>query len=65
VLLGEGGGCGAAVFVVVLGGAQGAQRVVPVCLQGVGDQPVVRVDGQVAAAGQLGAVAGAFDMAAA
>jgi hypothetical protein len=65
VFLGERGGRRGGVLVVVLGGAQRAQRIVPVRFQGVGDQPVVRVDGQVAAAGELGAVAGAFDVCAA
>jgi len=66
VLLAEslGGLCGCGV-VVVFGGAQGAQRVVPVGFQAVGDEPVVRVDGQVAAAGQVGVLAGSFDVAAA
>ena len=41
---------------------QGAQRVVPVGFEGVGDEPVVGVDGEVAAAGQVGVVAGAFDV---
>ena len=63
VRVGCGGGAGA--VVVVVRGLQGAQRVVPVGFEAVGDEPVVRVDGQVAAAGQVGAVAGAFDVPAA
>ncbi len=45
-----------------LGVAQGAQRGVPVGFEGVGDEPVGGVDGQVAAAGQVGVVAGALDV---
>ena len=41
-----------------------AQRVVPVGFEGVGHEPVVGVDGQVAATGQLGAMAGPLDVAA-
>ena len=66
MLLGElrrGGGGGA--LVVVLGCLQRAQRVVPVGLEGVGDEPVVGVDGEVAAAGELGVVAGPLDVGAA
>ena len=58
-----GGGAGA--LVVVLGGLELAERVVPVGLEGVGDEPVVWVDGEVAAAGELCALAGALDVAAA
>ncbi len=66
VLVGQGGvRCGAGPLVVVLGGIEGAEGIVPVGLQRVGDQPVVGVDGQVAAAGELGVVAGAFDLGAA
>ena len=66
MFVGEGGcGGGAGAVVVVACGLQGAQRVVPVGFEGVGDEPVVGVDGQVAAAGQVGAVAGAFDVLAA
>ena len=65
-LVGERGvGGGGLAVVVVLGGLQGAQRVVPVGFEAVGDEPVVGVDGQVAAAGEVGAVAGAFDVGAA
>ena len=65
-LVGEGGcGGGAGAVVVLARGLQGPQRVVPVGFEAVGDQPVIRVDGQVAAAGQVGAVAGAFDVPAA
>ena len=45
-----------------LGVAQGAQRGVPVGFEGAGDEPVGGVDGEVAAAGQVGVVAGAFDV---
>ena len=66
MFVGEGGrGGGAGAFVVLAGGLQGAQRVVPVGFEAVGDEPVVGVDGQVAATGQVGAVAGAFDVLAA
>jgi len=60
---GRGGSAGA--FVVLAGGVQGAERVVPVGFEAVGDQPVVGVDGQIAATCQVGAVAGAFDVSAA
>ena len=43
-----------------LGLAEGAEGGVPVGFEGVGDEPVGGVDGQVAAAGQVGVVAGAF-----
>src|SRR5947208_2060615 len=46
----------------VLGLAEGAQRGVPVGFEGVGDEPVGGVDGEVAAAGQVGVVAGALDV---
>ena len=63
---GEGGGRGGAgVVVVVTGGLQCAQRVVPVGFEAVGDEPVVGVDGEVAAAGEVRVVAGAFDLVAA
>jgi hypothetical protein len=39
-----------------------AQRGVPVGFEGAGDEPVGGVGGQVAAAGQVGVVAGAFDV---
>ena len=42
---------------------QGAQRVVPVGLQCVGDETVLGVDREVAAAGELGALVGALDVA--
>ena len=58
-----GGGGGA--FVVVAGVLQCAERVVPVGFEAVGDEPVVGVDAEVAAAGEFGAVTSAFDMAAA
>jgi hypothetical protein len=56
-------GCfgGGDAFVILAGGLQGAQRVVPIGFEAVGDEPVVGVDGQVAAAGEVGAVASAFD----
>ena len=60
---GVGGGGLAVVF--VLGGLQRAERVVPVGLERVGDEPVVGVDGEVAAAGEFGALAGALDVGAA
>ena len=46
----------------VLGLGQGAERGVPVGFEGVGDEPVGGVDGEVAAAGQVGVVAGALDV---
>ena len=45
-----------------LGVAQGAQGGVPVGFEGVGDEPLGGIDGQVAAAGQVGVVAGALDV---
>jgi Stage II sporulation protein E (SpoIIE) len=45
-----------------LGLAEGAQRGIPVGFAGVGDEPVGGVDGEVAAAGQVGVVAGALDV---
>ena len=45
-----------------LGVVERAQRGVPVRFEGVGDEPVGGVDGQVAAAGQVGVVAGALDV---
>ena len=39
-----------------------AQRVVPVGLERVGDEPVVRVDGEVSAARELGVLAGTLDV---
>ena len=52
-------------LVLVLGGLEGAEGVVPVGLERVGDEPVVGIDGEVAAAGELGPLAGALDVAAA
>src|SRR5207247_7439886 len=52
----------AGLVVGVLGLAQGAERGVPVGFEGVGDEPVGGVDGEVAAAGQVGEVAGALDV---
>lgn len=46
-----------------MGCLEGAEGVVPVGLERVGDEPVVGVDGEVAAAGELGALAGALDVA--
>jgi hypothetical protein len=45
-----------------LGGLQCAQRLVPVGFEGVGDEPVVRVDCEVPAAGEVGVLAGSFDV---
>ena len=56
-------GCCSAGFVVGgLGVVEGAQGGVPVGFEGVGDEPVGGVDGEVAAAGQVGVVAGALDV---
>ena len=52
----------AGLLVGVLGLVEGAQRGVPVGFEGVGDEPVGGVDGEVAAAGQVGVVAGALDV---
>jgi hypothetical protein len=52
----------AGLVVGVLRLGEGAQRGVPVGFEGVGDEPVGGVDGEVAAAGQVGVVAGALDM---
>ena len=56
---------GGLAVVFVLGGLQRAERVVPVAFERVGDEPVVGVDGEVAAAGELGVVAGSVDVGAA
>jgi hypothetical protein len=62
------GGCEGAVVLLagfVVGGmgvVEGAQRGVPAGFEGVGDEPVGGVDGEVAAAGQVGVVAGALDV---
>ena len=61
LLLVERGGGGLGGGVVVLGVGQLAQAGVPVGFEGVGDQPVAGVDGQVAAAGLVGGVLGALD----
>src|SRR5207248_11329625 len=58
--VGEGGCAGFGAFVGVGGFGQLAQGVVPVGFQGVGDEPVGGVDGEVAAAGLLGVVLGAL-----
>jgi hypothetical protein len=63
VLAGERDGRGrGGLVVLVLGVPHRAQCLVPVGFQAVGDQPVAGVDGQVAAAGEVGAVPGAFDV---
>ena len=65
VLLGVGELPGVLVAGLVVGGlgvVQGAQGGVPVGFEGAGDEPVGGVDGQVAAAGQVGVVAGALDV---
>jgi hypothetical protein len=53
---------GAGSLIVVLGCLQRPQRVVPAGLQRVGDRPVVGVDGEVSAAGELGVLAGPLDV---
>ena len=53
---------GGGVFVVVLGGLELAELVVPVGFEGVGDEAVVGVDREVAAAGELGVLACALDV---
>ena len=55
------GGCGLMV-VLVLGGLQRAQRGVPVSFEGVGDEPVVRVDCEVSAAGEVSVLTRSFDV---
>ena len=63
LLVGELPGVLFAGFVVGgLGVVEGAQGGVPVGFQRAGDEPVGGVDGQVAAAGQVGVVAGALDV---
>src|ERR1700676_2317834 len=56
------GGLLACLFVGVLGVVEVAQGCVPVGFEAVGDEPVGGVDGQVAAPGEVGVVAGAFDV---
>ena len=51
-------------FVVILGFGEAAQLLVPVGLERVGDEPVVGVDGEVAAAREPGLIAGALDVSA-
>ena len=63
VLLAERRRGGAGALVVVVGALDGPQRVVPVGFEGVGDEPVVGVDGEVASAGEVGALVGALDVA--
>ena len=58
---GELGGGAAGLVTGVLGIGQFPQGGVPVGFEGVGDEPVSWVDGQVAAACQVGVVAGALD----
>ena len=53
---------GGRVFVLVLGGLERSEFVVPVGLEGVGHEAVVRVDREIAAAGELGVVAGELDV---
>ncbi len=63
LFLGELPGLLFAGFVVSgLGVVEGAQGGVPVGFEGVGDEPVGGVDGEVAAAGEVGVVAGALDV---
>jgi hypothetical protein len=65
VLLGRGERLGVLLAGLVVGGlgvAQGTQGGVPAGFEGAGDEPVGGVDGEVAAAGQVGVVAGAFDV---
>jgi hypothetical protein len=58
-----GAGVGAAgLVVVVVRGGELAELVVPVRFEGVGDEPVGGVDGQVAAAGGVGGVLGTLDV---
>ena len=45
-----------------MGGLQRAERVVPVSLEGVGDESVVGIDCEVAAAREVGVLAGALDV---
>ena len=52
----------AGLVVGVLGVVERAQGGVPVGFEGAGDEPVGGVDGQVAAAGQVGVVLGALDV---
>src|SRR5205085_292269 len=63
LLVGELPGVLLAGFVVGgLGVVEGAQGAVPVGFEGFGDEPVGGVDGEVAALGEVGVVAGAFDV---
>lgn len=59
----EQGGLALGAFVGVLGLGDLAQGAVPVGFQGVGDQAVVGVDGEVAAPGEVGVVLGPFHVA--
>ena len=56
-------GCARCAFVIVLGISELTEGVVPFGLEAVSDEAVVGVDSKVTTPGQLGAVAGAFDMA--
>ena len=56
---------GALAFVVLLGGGERPQLVVPLGLERGGDQAVVGIDPEVTALGQIGLVAGALDLLAA
>ena len=65
VLLGRGESSGVLLAGLVVGGLRVVERAeggVPVGFEGAGDEPVGGVDGQVAAAGQVGVVAGALDV---
>ena len=61
----RGAGRGGLAVVFVLGGLQRAQRLVPVGFEGVGDESVVRVDGEIPPAGEFGMLAGTVDVGAA
>jgi len=60
--LGEPSRPAATAFVVLLGGGEGAQRLVPVGLQAGGHEPVVGIHAEVASAGRLRGVAGPLDV---
>jgi len=57
-----GAGAATGAVVVVLGVVEVTQPLVPVRFEGVSDEPVAGVDGEVAAAGGIGGVAGPFDV---
>jgi hypothetical protein len=48
--------------VFVLGGLKRAERLVPVGFEAVGNEPVVGIDGEIAATGELGVLVGALDV---